>query len=71
MTPTIQIINRLNDLGVTVCVEGENLAITPKSRVPADLIAELPQRKADLMALLAGMCFCEPPITPADYPRRY
>jgi hypothetical protein len=66
MTPTIQLINRLSDLGVSICAEGENLSITPKSKVPADLMAELPQRKADLMALLARMCLCQPPMPPAD-----
>jgi len=66
MTPTIQIIHRLSSLGVTIHAEGEHLSITPKSRVPVDLIPELRQRKPDLMALLAKMCFCLPPMRPAN-----
>ena len=66
MTPAIQIISRLNDRGVTIRVEGQNLVVTPKSKVPADLIAELPQLKPDLMDLLGKMCFCQPPMPPAD-----
>jgi hypothetical protein len=66
MTPAIQIISRLNDWGVTIRVEGQNLVVTPKSKVPADLIAELPQLKPDLMDLLGKMCFCQPPMPPTD-----
>jgi hypothetical protein len=65
MTPTIQIINHLSNLGVTIWAEGESLIVTPKSRVPADLVRELPQRKPELMALLTKMCFCLPPMPPA------
>ncbi len=65
-TPTIQIINRLNDLGITIYAEGEELVLMPKSRVPVGMVEELRQRKPALLALLAQMCFCLPPMPPAD-----
>jgi len=63
--PTVQIINRLNDLGITIYAEGEELVLMPKSRVPVGMVEELRQRKPDLMTLLDKMCFCLPPIPPA------
>jgi hypothetical protein len=64
MTP-LEIINRLNASGVTIRTEGESLVVMPKSKVPADLVGELPHRKPELMALLTKMCFCLPPMPPA------
>jgi hypothetical protein len=55
-----EIINTLSNLGVTICAQGENLAVVPKNKVPADLVEELRQHKSDILALLSSACTCNP-----------
>ncbi len=47
------VLARLHDLGVTAEARGDRLALRPASAVPSDLLADLRQHKADLLALLA------------------
>ena len=65
-----QIFKALTDLGVTIRADGPDLVIKPRGRVPGDLAEQLRSRKADLLALLAGMCFCQPPMPRADVESR-
>jgi hypothetical protein len=62
MTTAGEIISVLTDLGVTIRVQGDNLALIPKSKVPVELAAELHIHKPELMVLLVGMCFCKAPM---------
>src|SRR5918992_2541961 len=55
-----EIINTLSNLGVTICAQGENLAVVPKNKVPADLVEELRQHKSDILTLLSNACTCNP-----------
>jgi hypothetical protein len=57
-----EIIKTLNALGVTIRAQADNLEVRPKSLVPAGLVEKLRQCKGDLVTLLAGMCFCKPPM---------
>jgi hypothetical protein len=66
MTTVFEIINTLSDLGVVIRVQDDNLVVTPKSKVPAELVEELRQCKGDLVTLLTGLCFCQPPMPRAD-----
>jgi hypothetical protein len=61
-----QIFKALTDLGVTIRVDGTDLVVVPKSKVPDNLVSELRGHKAKLLALLTGVCFCKSPMPRAD-----
>ncbi|MFC1935652.1 hypothetical protein ACFLX9_02690 [Chloroflexota bacterium] len=46
------IIERLNELGVTVALSGERLRLEPGSRVPSHLVEVLRQHKSEVVAYL-------------------
>ena len=46
------ILARARNLGLTLCVEGERIAISPARLCPADLLAEFRRHKPVVMALL-------------------
>jgi hypothetical protein len=66
MTPAELVVD-LNSRGITVAVNGDKLKCKGKeSALIPELLETLRERKAELIALLKGMCFCEPPMPPAD-----
>ena len=46
------ILTRARNLGLTLCVEGERIAIAPARLCPPDLLAEFREHKPAVMALL-------------------
>ena len=52
MSEAQTILARARNLGLTLCVEGERIAITPARLCPADLLAEFRRHKPAVMALL-------------------
>jgi hypothetical protein len=57
----------LNSRGISLVVNGDKLKRKGKeSALTPELLETLREQKAELMALLAGMCFCERPMPPAD-----
>ena len=46
------ILERLHDLGVTVAIEGDRLAVQPKERLTPELRQAIREHKPDLMRLL-------------------
>jgi hypothetical protein len=48
------LLSRLGELGVVACADGGLLRLRPASAVPADLLAELRARKAEVLAVLAA-----------------
>jgi hypothetical protein len=63
----IEFVPDLNYKGITLTVNGDKLKCKGKeSDLTPELLETLRERKAELIALLAGMCFCEPPMPPAD-----
>lgn len=50
---TLQILEELRQRGVKVAAAGDRLRLYPADRVPADLVAELRQRKAEVLQALA------------------
>ena len=62
MTPT-ELVADLNSKGITLAVDGDKLRCKGKQSVlTPDLVEQLRMHKAELMSLLAGLCFCEPPM---------
>jgi hypothetical protein len=64
MTAT-EVLDRLEELGVTAWVYGEKVRLQPGSKVPSELMAEVRHHKADLLTLLAAEP-AEPSWPPAD-----
>ncbi len=48
------IVSRARNLGLTLCVEGERIAIAPARLCPPDLLAKFREHKPAVMALLEG-----------------
>jgi len=46
------ILETLNDLGIEVTASGDKIVLQPGSEVPADLVGEIRQHKAEIMAHL-------------------
>jgi hypothetical protein len=66
MTPA-ELVADLNSKGITVAVNGDKLRCKGReSDLTPELLETLRERKAELIALLTKMCFCEPPMPPAD-----
>lgn len=61
-----EILDTCKKLGISVYVEGDKLFCEPGSLLPPDLKPQIREHKAELIDLLAGMCFCQPPMPPAD-----
>jgi hypothetical protein len=60
-------VSDLHSKGITLAVKGDKLKCKSKEApLTPELLETLRERKAELIALLAGMCFCEPPMPPAD-----
>jgi hypothetical protein len=51
MTPT-NIMNTLSSLGIAVGVRGDNLIVSPKSKVPPFLVGELQRHKTEILSLV-------------------
>jgi hypothetical protein len=51
MTPP-GIIDALSSLGITVRVQGNNLELSPKSKVPPSLAGEIREHKSSIMCLV-------------------
>jgi hypothetical protein len=65
MTPA-ELVADLNSKGISLEASGDKLKCKGKeSALTPELLETLRERKAELIALLAGMCFCEPPMLPA------
>jgi len=47
-----EVLNRLTELGITARTSGEKLLLEPGSKVPADLMAEVREHKADIVSHL-------------------
>jgi hypothetical protein len=65
MTQAREIINTLGNLGVTIHVQGEDLVLAPKSKVPPALVPEIRQRKAEILSLI---CQPEKPVGDGQLP---
>jgi hypothetical protein len=66
MTPA-ELVADLNSKGIFLVANGDKLKCKGKQSVlTPELLETLREHKADLMALLSGMCFCKPPMPRAD-----
>jgi hypothetical protein len=65
-----EIINALSGLGVTIRVQANNLVLTPRSKVPADLIEELRCHKTEIIDLVRQpkVQVCGGQLPPLDRP---
>jgi hypothetical protein len=54
MSDVETIVARARSLGLTLCVEGDRIAISPARHCPPDLLTEFREHKPAVMALLAG-----------------
>jgi hypothetical protein len=54
MSDVETIVARARSLGLTLCVEGDRIAISPARQCPPDLLTEFQEHKPAVMALLAG-----------------
>ena len=52
MSNAIELLNKLNALGVQLSVDGDNLRYKPASVVPPDLVNQMRQRKVEIIRLL-------------------
>jgi hypothetical protein len=57
-----EILSTLHRLGITAYTNGDKLVCEPGSKLPPDLIPEIRQHKAELMALICqpNACTCDP-----------
>jgi hypothetical protein len=62
-----ELVADLNSKGISLVVNGDKLKCKGKeSALTPELLEMLRGRKAELMDLLGKMCFCLPPMPPAD-----
>jgi TubC N-terminal docking domain len=62
-----EILAELSSRGISLVVNGDKLKCKgKKSSLTPDLLETLRERKAELVPLLEGICFCLPPMPPAD-----
>jgi hypothetical protein len=52
MASVLTVLNKLQELGVTVRTEGAKLVFTPGSKVPPEMVAEIKAHKPEIMARL-------------------
>ena len=61
-----ELVAGLHSQGISLVVNGDRLKCKGKeSAFTPELLETLRGRKSELIALLAGMCLCEPPMPPA------
>jgi hypothetical protein len=59
----VEILAAFRKLGITAYINGNKLVVEAGSKLPPELVPEIRQHKSELMDLLAGMCFCKPPMS--------
>ncbi len=63
----VELLAGLRAQGISLTVNGDKLKCKGKeSALTPELLETLREHKADLMALLAAMCFCEAPMPASD-----
>jgi hypothetical protein len=64
---TAELVSAVQSKGISLVVNGDKLTVKGKdSALTPELLGELRQHKNEIMLLLAAMCYCEPPMPPAD-----
>lgn len=64
---TYELLDRLNDLGVTVSIIGDKVRVAPVSKVPGDLLKEAKAHKSEIVKHL-GMIYSDGLPPPLDRP---
>jgi hypothetical protein len=64
----VEILDAFKKLGITAYVNGDKLVCEPGSKLPPELIQEISEHKAEIMALLSRTaCTCNPLPSQVQY----